>query len=57
MRLRLYYGSLRPDWPPGKKPALSHYTPEGRAEPVELGVEWGDGFVEWDAEAGEYELR
>jgi len=57
MRLRLYYSSLRPDWPPGRKPAVSHSISGGRAEPINQGVEWGDGSVEWDAEAGEYQLR
>jgi hypothetical protein len=55
-KIRLSYGVIRPDWPKDAKPVLRRRRPGDTLEVIRTDVTWGDGFVEWPAVAGEYEL-
>ena len=57
MSLRLHYASIRPDWQDAGRLALVRREAPGRAIPLGQGVQWAGGAVEWEADAGEYEIR
>jgi hypothetical protein len=56
-KIRLDYGALRPEWTGKERPVLQRRGPGGAADPVPNEVVWKDGTVEWQAAAGEYQLR
>ena len=57
MRLRLYYSAVSSELANVGAVALRRRTSDGSTQSVTDGAIFGNGFVDWQANAGEYELR
>jgi hypothetical protein len=55
-KIRLSYRLLRPDWPADDKPVLQRRRPGEVSEVVRTDVVLENGWIEWPATPGEYEL-
>jgi len=56
LTIRLSHRVLCPDWPQGARPALFVRRPDGSTVAVGGGAILDGDFVQWQAEAGEYEI-
>jgi len=56
LRLRLFYSAVSPELADKAKIGLICRGADGSAQPITDGVTFGNGFVDWHAAAGQYEL-
>jgi hypothetical protein len=56
-KVRLFHPQVQPTFSQDAKYALLHRQTDDSMKEVEKGIEWTPTYVEWHAEAGEYEIR
>ena len=57
LRLSLFYSAISPELAGDGTVVLVRRVPDGSPQTVTDGVIFGNGFVDWQATAGQYEIR